>query len=121
MGFQRLAVGIVEHQIGEIELHDAMQPRREFGKKPVQFPVRRDGFGYFEKRLILAVQKIRLLALDSGVFHGCKIICRWIANQDGKLSICSAAAMVAGVACRAFRVVGSIAGRDFGFEPCRTR
>ena len=85
MGFETVAVGLVENQIGEIELHDVMQPRRELGKKPVQFPVRRDRFGYFEKRLILAVQKIRLLALDSGVFHGCKIISRWIANQDGKL------------------------------------
>ena len=82
MGFQRLAIGLVEHQIGEIELHDAMQPRRELGKKPVQFPVRRDRFGYFEKRLILAMQKIHRRRFHCIVLDIRKIIRRLPANQD---------------------------------------
>ena len=82
MGLQRLAVGLVEQQISKIELHDAMQPRREFAKKLVQFPVRRERFGNFQKRLILAVQMIHRRRFHCIVLDIRKIIRRLPANQD---------------------------------------
>jgi hypothetical protein len=82
MGFQRLAVGLVEQQIGKVELHDAMQPRREFAKKLVQFPVRRDRFGNFQKRLLLAVQTIHRRRFHCIVLDNRENIRRLPGDQD---------------------------------------
>ena len=80
-GFQhvrlyRFAVGIVENQIGKLELHDAMQARRKLGVKLVQLALRRNRFGDLQKRLILAVQRIHRLALCRVIIANAKSILR---------------------------------------------
>jgi hypothetical protein len=43
------ALGVVENQIGEIELDDVMQPRRQLFEKPIQLAVRCDRFRDIER------------------------------------------------------------------------
>jgi len=76
MGFENFVLGLVENQTGKIELHDVVQPRREFAEKLVQIPVRGDRFGNFKKRLVLAMQTIHLSSREIDALHGAKIICR---------------------------------------------
>jgi hypothetical protein len=55
MGLHHLAGGFVKNQIGKIELHDTVQPRRKIMKELVEVPVRGDRLRNLEKSLVLAV------------------------------------------------------------------
>jgi hypothetical protein len=80
----------MQNQIGEVELNDAMKTRRKIAEKLIELAMRGDRFRNFQKRLILAVQKLRLLSLKSIVFHALRVYadrrpiktaCQWLDND----------------------------------------
>src|SRR6185295_15760693 len=73
MGLHHIARRLMQNQIGKIELHDAVQARRKITEKLVELAMRCDRFRDFQKRLILAVQKLRLPPLKAIVFHALRV------------------------------------------------
>ena len=72
MGFHHLLRRFVENQIGKVELHDMMQPRRKVFEELVEIALRRDCFRNFEQSLELAVQKIHHLSLAGTKYYACQ-------------------------------------------------
>jgi hypothetical protein len=73
MRLHHLARRLMQNQIGEVELNDAMQTRRKIAEKLIELAMRSDRFRNFQKGLILAVQKLRLLSLKPIVFHALRV------------------------------------------------
>ena len=73
MGFHHPAHRLMQNQVSEVELHDAMQSRRKILEELLELSVRGNRFRNLKQSLVLTVQKIHLFLFNRIVFHGLRV------------------------------------------------